>query len=84
MSASGLDLCYILCRFGLQGGTLGTHKRQTEPKNDNFGTPFGRRGPQDQIFNEFGGAFWESFWIPFCTVAVTCGKFLIHVGIFVR
>ena len=55
------DFWCILHRFGLQGGTLGTHKRHLDPKNDYFGTPFGGCGPQGQIFSEFGVHFGSHF-----------------------
>ena len=61
LSAAGLDFWYILCRFGLQGGTLGTHKRHLDPKNYHFGTPFGGCGPQGQIFSESGVHFGSHF-----------------------
>ena len=61
LSAAGSVFWYFLCRFGLQGGTLGTHKRHLGPRNDHLSTPFGGWGPQGQIFSEFGVHFGSHF-----------------------
>ena len=77
LSASGSDFWCILHRFGLQGGTLGTHKRHLDPKNDHFGTAFDGCGPQGQIFSEFGVHFWTHFgynfrhWRSFLTIVAS-------------
>ena len=59
--AAGSDFWCIFCRFGLQGSTLGTHKRHLDPKNDHFGTPFGKWVSRGQIFSEFGVHFGSYF-----------------------